>query len=477
MDVTLTMTGAISGRIVWPNGSPVGIALVQALRPSYEEGKRTLTVVQSARTDDLGNYRLFWLPPGRYFISATPPNGPVDPTLTWNPDASNTSLSLTREIRRTVLTRPVTATKDDEIFAPIYYPANTPDAKAAVAVDVVSGGEVRGIDIMAGFVRTYRVRGVIVDNETGDVVKNAQVRATFGNQSGIVPLDPDTGSFSIGRLPAGSEYVLAATAGGKTGRFRISIRDHDFEIRVPLYSSFSVSGRVTVDGRAPRAEEIAGLRLMVQADPVGAGGLQPSATFASDGTSSFAVGPGDYFINIAPILNRTGVLVGNIPLGNIPGRTLPPNTAFNVPENLKALYVKSIRFGGNDVLNDGLHLSGPTSEILEIDLSTQAAALQGTVVDAKGAPAANVVAVLVPEPPLRHRPDLYRATRSDASGAFRIDRIPAGTYRLFAWENIIDGAWRDAEVIREYESRGTLVQIKDGETSNASLLLIEADAR
>src|SRR6185295_2718623 len=79
MDLTLTMTGAISGRISWPSGKPTGIALVQALRPSYEDGRRTLTVVQSTRTDDLGNYRLFWLPPGRYFLAATPPNGPIDP--------------------------------------------------------------------------------------------------------------------------------------------------------------------------------------------------------------------------------------------------------------------------------------------------------------------------------------------------------------------------------------------------------------
>jgi hypothetical protein len=60
------------------------------------------------------------------------------------------------------------------------------------------------------------------------------VRAIAGIQSGIVSPDPNTGAFSIGRLPPGSEYVLTATAGAKSGRFCISVRDHDFEIRVPI---------------------------------------------------------------------------------------------------------------------------------------------------------------------------------------------------------------------------------------------------
>src|SRR6185295_5797951 len=74
MELALSMTGAISGKISYPTGHAARIALVQVLRASYEDGRRTLTAVQSTRTDDQGNYRLFWLAPGRYFLSATPPN-------------------------------------------------------------------------------------------------------------------------------------------------------------------------------------------------------------------------------------------------------------------------------------------------------------------------------------------------------------------------------------------------------------------
>jgi hypothetical protein len=41
------------------------------LKPSFQDGRRILTVVQTARSDDRGEYRLFWLSPGKYYVSAT----------------------------------------------------------------------------------------------------------------------------------------------------------------------------------------------------------------------------------------------------------------------------------------------------------------------------------------------------------------------------------------------------------------------
>ncbi len=73
-DVQLSMspTGAIAGRIFDSNGEPLGNADVQALRASYARGIRSLMPVQSVQTNDLGEYRLFWLPPGRYYVMAQP---------------------------------------------------------------------------------------------------------------------------------------------------------------------------------------------------------------------------------------------------------------------------------------------------------------------------------------------------------------------------------------------------------------------
>ena len=62
--IQLTPTGAIAGRVFDRYGDPVGNAMVQALKYSYQDGRRVLNVVQSVRTNDLGEYRLFWMQPG-----------------------------------------------------------------------------------------------------------------------------------------------------------------------------------------------------------------------------------------------------------------------------------------------------------------------------------------------------------------------------------------------------------------------------
>ena len=56
--------GTISGHVYDANGQPLGAVEVLAMKASYPEGRRTLAPVQSAVTNDLGEYRLFWLAPG-----------------------------------------------------------------------------------------------------------------------------------------------------------------------------------------------------------------------------------------------------------------------------------------------------------------------------------------------------------------------------------------------------------------------------
>src|SRR5262245_43043917 len=60
----------ISGRIVGPDGKHLVAVPVQALRASYIRNCLAYTPVKIAATDDLGEYRLFWLPPGQYYIRA-----------------------------------------------------------------------------------------------------------------------------------------------------------------------------------------------------------------------------------------------------------------------------------------------------------------------------------------------------------------------------------------------------------------------
>ena len=72
-DVRLPRAGAISGRIYDASGEPVLGARVQALRRRIVQGQAGLQAVGSAdMTDDTGGYRLYGLPPGDYYVTATP---------------------------------------------------------------------------------------------------------------------------------------------------------------------------------------------------------------------------------------------------------------------------------------------------------------------------------------------------------------------------------------------------------------------
>jgi len=94
---------------------------------------------------------------------------------------------------------------------------------------------------------------------------------------------------------------------------------------------------------------------------------------------------------------------------------------------------------------------------IEIVLGNAPGSLNGTVRDEKRQPIPNVRVVLVPA--RRNRIDPFKTTRTGESGEFRFESVPPGDYKLFAWEDIEDGAWLDPDVMEPYESRGTAVAV------------------
>jgi hypothetical protein len=140
--------------------------------------------------------------------------------------------------------------------------------------------------------------------------------------------------------------------------------------------------------------------------------------------------------------------------------TTPPNT-----------YVQSIRFGGQDVLRDGLHIDRPTNEPLEIVVSPNAGRLEGNV-SADRQKFANATVVLMPASSLRKQTNLYQTVQSNAEGRFTFENIPPGTYKVFAWEDVESFAWFDAEFMRNFENRGTEIVIREGAKESIELTVI-----
>ena len=67
---SLVRAGVIVGRIVDEDNEPMANVQIEAMAHRYFQGKRQLIPVGRASTDDLGEYRVFGLEAGRYWLRA-----------------------------------------------------------------------------------------------------------------------------------------------------------------------------------------------------------------------------------------------------------------------------------------------------------------------------------------------------------------------------------------------------------------------
>src|SRR5262245_56960490 len=70
IDLALVVGGVIAGRILDEDGAPFAGATVEALLHRAQGGTDALFPVATAQTDDRGEFRLFGLAPGPYYVSA-----------------------------------------------------------------------------------------------------------------------------------------------------------------------------------------------------------------------------------------------------------------------------------------------------------------------------------------------------------------------------------------------------------------------
>jgi hypothetical protein len=479
-DIRLTMIegGTVSGRIT-DKGQPVGIADVVAMKPVYNDGLTTMVPVLTDRTNDLGEYHIFWLPPGRYHIVAVVWDTASRVPYYVSPEGSDDGSSFYTERRngRAVLNRAIgSGAADNESHVPIYFPG-TPDPERAAIVEVKAGSDVRNIDIQADALITRRVRGRV----TGASSVNATGQPVLP-QMGMLPLTSSfitnianaavdaTGAFDVPRVIPG-RYVLYAltrgSVGNITGRALVDVNTEDVNgVIVNLAPSIEVSGRVVIERQTPATgpdPALPALNVILRTDPILPGVPTGSTTPAADGTFKYPTGP-----NAPPL--QTGnyrVLVNPILTPAVPPGATPPA----IPAALRNAYVKSIQLGGDNVLNSGLRLTGASQAELLIVIGTNPGALEGRVVNGNGQPVPASTVVMVPEGGLKFRVD-HKVAFTDASGAFQIQGVPPGDYQVYAFEQIEKGDWQNPTIMRPFEGQGKPLHVNEGGKGTIDLVAI-----
>src|SRR5688572_7410462 len=160
INVQLIPAGTIIGTIRDDHGEALAGVQVQALTYTYQQGTRTLTSSRQATTNDIGEYRLYWLTPGEYYISATP--GPQQLRLTpggqrgpggppgGGPGGPRGGATL------------VSSSVDS--YAPTYFPGGI-EPESAVPVKLAAAVDVRGIDFVLRSIPTVRIKGKVTSPE------------------------------------------------------------------------------------------------------------------------------------------------------------------------------------------------------------------------------------------------------------------------------------------------------------------------
>ena len=80
VDIALPLGGVITGRVLDEYGEPVSDTFVSAQRQQFVNGaRRPLTTGAPSSSNDIGDFRIYGLAPGDYYVSANPRGGSVNP--------------------------------------------------------------------------------------------------------------------------------------------------------------------------------------------------------------------------------------------------------------------------------------------------------------------------------------------------------------------------------------------------------------
>ncbi|MEO8597588.1 MAG: carboxypeptidase regulatory-like domain-containing protein [Candidatus Solibacter sp.] len=418
---SMTPQAVITGKVLDEDGEGVANAPVRAWRYVYRSGKRQWASVGAAQTSDIGEFRLPNLEPGQYLVSAT-------------------ARMIGVNVRLPQSEEPLPATPD-LVYASTYYPSSTTSA-TAVPVDVGPGGEVRGIDVRLVKTRVFRVRGRVVG--AGDVRRPPTVTLMPREGAPGTPANANAsgtgGEFELRNVPPG-QYTAIASLRAPGGAEFVAMQpvdvvgNHVDGVVLTLASGGEVKGSVKVEDSSSPVEL---KNLSVTLRPVG-----------------FAIA--------APLRAKVGDDL-KFTLPSVP--PVPYEVIVSgVPETC---YVKSIKYGGSEIGEDGIAMTNGST--LEVTLSAAAARIDTVVLTKDGKAAGRAVVALLPKD---GGPTVVQT--ADENGMISFRGLKPGEYQLIAWDDVESGAPFDPDFVKPYEAQAKSLKLDASGHEAVQLRSIGAD--
>ncbi len=421
--IALTPMAAISGKVVNGEGDPVSYCVVEAMRYQWQGGKKALIAERNVQTNDKGEYRIYNLEAGHYYLRFSS-NQEIPQPHALMPDKDVAGLPQLG-------------------YATVFYPGAA-EASGAARVNVAAGAELRGIDMKLPREKAFSVRGTVEGPaqafQGGERVQLLLTGAVEG--SGTQTDAAPDGSFNFDMMKPGAYVIEAWYRAAYWGRQEITVKDAPIEgVTVRLQPAMEVTGNVEIevaDGSVAKPQGQVKVQLNRAAVAGRFYGMQPEpATVADDGTFSISgLIPGTYEVNVQ-------------------GQPEPS-------------YVKSLRLGDRDVQETEIPITAGAAGPLRILLGTKMGKIDGTVEGASGA--VSVVFFTASSGAFAG------VTSADAQGHFHWENAAPGEYRAFALEgensNVL---WENRDLQTALEGRSGKVSVEEGGTATMSLTMISRE--
>lgn len=431
VELKLVRHAVVTGRISDEDGDPVQSAQVQLMRYSFVRGRRQLVPVSSGSSNDLGEYRLFGIAPGKYYLSVSHRGGggPFGGMMAMRGGRGGGMVG------------------SDQNYAPMYFPG-TFEVDSATLLDIPVGSDMRGVDMRLLRTRTYRVSGRVVAQAEGRrggmvvLVPKSSSGFGFGDRL-AAPWRPNTGTFEIQGVRPGSYNLVAQVFDGQnrmSARLPVDVGEGDVtDLTVTPVPGSDLSGVVRVQDKA--SVDLQDLRIQLSPREIGPFGGFGTSPVQADGKFTVSnLTAGQYDLSVGGLSDNA--------------------------------YVKAVRYGEADALASGLDLTGGSAGLLDIVISPNGAAISGSVAGDDGNPKSGATVLLVPTADRHQRLDLYKTANSDQSGAFRFAGVAPGDYLLFALEDHERGAEYDPKYVEQFASQAEKLSVREGATDTKALKLL-----
>ena len=418
IDFSLQRGGVITGRIFDEFGEPLSGLDVAAMQARVVNGRPDPQRLGNASTNDLGEFRIFGLMPGQYYVQATWRRfgGPGDPT---SPDRTG--------------------------YPETFFPGATSITEAR-RVTVRAGQTVGDLVMALSPIKTSRIEGTIVDADGkpygNAIISIGKIEGGGAFFMGGLMARPD-GTFTIANVTPG-EYTLRTQPTPQrkeVASMKLTVGAEDIkDVRLVAMPPSTISGRIVVD--PAQAQSLTSSALMMSATPFDNTMMFPQPARVADDLSFELTAPA----------GRTRIAMMNLPTGWI---------------------VRAVRVNSVDFIDDGLEVKpGENISGVDVELTNKTATMSGIVTNARGETVKDCAIVVFAADSKRWGPGsrYLRTTRPDQDGRFKISGVVAAEYSVIAVDRLeTPGQWTDPEFLQRISPNATTVTIIEGETKTVDL--------